>query len=43
MFEIPEHDLFSSEMISLTRERDSYCQGQIAEIVADISGEDGLR
>ena len=43
VFEIPEHDLFSTEMISLTRERDSYCQGQIAEIVADISGEDVIQ
>ena len=39
VIEIPEHDLFSTEMITLTSERDSYCQNQMAEIVAEISGE----
>ena len=39
VIEIPEHDLFSTEMITLTTERDSYCQNQMAEIVAEISGE----
>ena len=40
--EIPEHDLYSSESITLTRERDTYCEDSSLSIDAEINGENLL-
>ena len=42
IMEIPEHDLYSTDTISLIRDRDSYCENEDMNVVADISGEDTL-
>ena len=42
IMEIPEHDLFASDMITLTRDRDAYCEDVTMEISAEVSGEDLL-
>ena len=40
IMEIPEHDLYAMDSITLTRERDTYCEDSTMEIDAEISGED---
>ena len=42
VMEIPEHDLYASESITLTRERDTYCEDSTLAIDAEVSGEDLL-
>ena len=42
VMEIPEHDLFAAESITLTRERDTYCEDDSLNIDAEVSGEDKL-
>ena len=39
VMEIPEHDLYDSEIITLTRERDTYCEDDSLFIDAEFSGE----
>ena len=39
VMEIPEHDLYASEFITLTRERDTYCEDDSLFIDAEFSGE----
>ena len=40
--EIPEHDLYSTDTITLTRDRDTYCEDVNLEIGAIVSGKDTL-
>ena len=42
VLEIPEHDLYSTQEIQLTRDRDSYCNDDLVTISADITGEETL-
>ena len=42
VLEIPEHDLYSTQEIQLTRDRDSYCSDDLVTISADITGEETL-
>ena len=42
VMEIPEHDLYASEYITLTRERDTYCEDSALSIDAEVSGENIL-
>lgn len=42
VMEIPEHDLFATESITLTRDRDNYCADQSLNIDAELAGEDTL-
>ena len=42
VMEIPEHDLFATESISLTRDRDSYCESSEMNIEAELTGQDTL-
>ena len=42
VMEIPEHDLFATDTITLNRERDEYCENTGLNIIADLSGEDSL-
>ena len=42
VMEIPEHDLFATDTITLNRERDAYCENTGLNIIADLSGEDSL-
>ena len=42
VLEIPEHDLYSTQEIQLTRDRDSYCNDDLVKISADITGEETL-
>ena len=42
IMEIPEHDLFDTEVIDLVRERDDYCIDSALSISAEFSGEDAL-
>ena len=42
VLEIPEHDLYSTQEIQLTRDRDSYCNDDLVTISADIAGEETL-
>ena len=40
--EIPEHDLYATDVITLTRERDDYCIDSSMSFDASLSGEDTL-
>ena len=42
VMEIPEHDMYASEFITLTRERDTYCEDTTIAIGAEVAGEDLL-
>jgi len=42
IMEIPEHDLYGTEVINLLRERDDYCIDSTLSINAEFSGEDTL-
>ena len=42
VLEIPEHDLYSTQEIQLTRDRDSYCSDDLVTISAEITGEETL-
>lgn len=42
VMEIPEHDMYASEFITLTRERDTYCEDATIAIGAEVAGEDLL-
>ena len=42
IMEIPEHDLYGTEVINLVRERDDYCIDSTLSISAEFSGEDAL-
>ncbi|MGB2451753.1 MAG: winged helix-turn-helix transcriptional regulator [Candidatus Poseidoniaceae archaeon] len=42
IMEIPEHDLYGTEVINLLRERDDYCIDSTISINAEFSGEDAL-
>ena len=42
IMEIPEHDLFATESIYLTRDRDAYCEDESIEIDAELTGETTL-
>ncbi len=42
VMEIPEHDMYASEFITLTRERDTYCEDATITIGAEVAGEDLL-
>ena len=42
VMEIPEHDLYSTDTITLTRDRDTYCEDVNLEIGAVVSGKDTL-
>ena len=42
IMEIPEHDLYGTEVINLLRERDDYCIDSAFSINAEFSGEDTL-
>ena len=38
IMEIPEHDLFGTDIISITRDKDFYCENTDIEVTAEISG-----
>ena len=42
IMEIPEHDLYGTEVINLLRERDDYCADSTFSINSEFSGEDTL-
>ncbi len=42
IMEIPEHDLYGTEIINLLRERDDYCKDSTLSINAEFNGEDTL-
>ena len=42
IFEIPEHDLFGTDIINLARYTETYCQDYTVEITAEISGSEEL-
>ena len=42
VMEIPEHDLYATDIITLVRERDAYCEDTTLNIDAEVSGEDLL-
>ena len=42
IMEVPEHDMYATESITLTRERDTYCEDTALTIDAEVSGEDLL-
>ena len=42
VMEIPEHDLFATDSITLIRDRDAYCDNSEMIIEADLVGEDTL-
>ncbi len=42
VMEIPEHDMYATESITLTRERDTYCEDSALAIDAEVSGDNLL-
>lgn len=42
VMEIPEHDLYATDIITLVRERDTYCEDTSLNIDAEVSGENLL-
>ena len=40
--EIPEHDLYGTEVINLLRERDDYCIDSTLSLNAEFSGDETL-